>query len=73
MRLRLASIIEEEAYLAFVSGLKPHLADQVGAHTHGDLSIAQVMAKHLDHHTTSTKGNSAPSGGSGTTCGVIVT
>ena len=44
---------EEEAYSAFVSGLKPYLAGQVGAHTHGDLSAAQAMAERLDHYTTS--------------------
>ena len=60
---------EEEAYSAFVAGLKPHLASQVGAHTHGDLSVVHAMAERLDHYTTSTKGDAGPSGGSGTTGG----
>ena len=63
----LPSIAEEEAYSAFVYGLKPHLAGQVGAHTHGDLFVAQAMAERLNHYTTNTKGDVGPSGGSGTT------
>ena len=54
---------EEEAYSAFVYGLKPHLASQVGAHTYGDLSGAQAMAERLDHYTTSTKGDAGSSSG----------
>ena len=62
----LPSMTEEEAFSAFIFGLKPHLAGHVGAHTHGDLSAVQAMAKRLDHYTTSTKGDVGPSGGSST-------
>ena len=57
--------MEEEAYSAFVSRLKPHLTSQVGTHTHGDLSVVQAMAERLDHYNTSTKGDAGPSGGFG--------
>ena len=66
---RAGPLTEEEAYSAFVFGLKPHLVGQVGAHTHGDLSAAQAIAESLDHYTTSTKGDAGPNGGSGTTGG----
>ena len=55
LQFRLPSITEEEAYLASVSRLTPHLAGQVGAHTHGDLSAAQAMAGRLHRYTTNTK------------------
>ena len=53
-------MMEEEAYLAFVFRLKPHLNGQVDAHNHDDLLAVRAMAQRLDHYTTSTKGMLAP-------------
>ena len=69
LQFRLPSMMEEGDNSVFVSRLKPHLAGQVGAHTHDDLSTTQAMAECLDHYTTGTKGDSSLGGGSGITGG----
>ena len=38
----------EEAFSAFVAGLKPHLQEHVGAHIQGDLEGAMAMALRME-------------------------
>ena len=44
LQYRLPSMIDEEAFHAFLSGLVPHLQEHVGAHAQGDLKQAMAMA-----------------------------
>ena len=39
---------DEEVFHAFLSGLRPHLQEHVGAHVQGDLEAAIAMAQHLE-------------------------
>ena len=48
LQYRLPSMIDEEAFHAFLSGLVPHLQEHVGAHVQDDLEKAMAMAQRLE-------------------------
>ena len=48
LQYRLPGMTAEEAFSAFVAGLKPHLQEHVGAHIQGDLEGAMAMALRME-------------------------
>ena len=48
LQYRLPSMIDEEAFHAFLSGLVPHWQEHVGAHVQGALEQAMAMVQRLE-------------------------
>ena len=45
---KLSTVSDEEAFSVCVSGLKPHLREQVGAHAKGNLEEAITTAQRIE-------------------------
>ena len=64
LQFRLPGMTEEEAFYSFVSGLQPHIQEQVGAHVQGDLEAAIAMAQRLEVYRGG-EGSKSGNGGKG--------
>lgn len=50
LRSRLPTMIDEEAFLAYLAGLNSNLREQVGAHVRGNLEEAITMAHRIEFY-----------------------